>query len=1560
MSEFSPSTKAITRIVKLRASGRPLVLFLGAGISASSGFPTTLRLAGYLAQLKFALDNNLLRMCKPHRTEDTSVTYPTPEQLSFDLWKQYQINPEKLRNTVSKLWEPLSHKSRIDFTSAELLRIIEQGRFLIELRDRYDRDVAEFAAKQVLDSTAAVNDTLVRSRRQFGVEWAWALDSIVQGNADQIDELFRLLEGNREPTQSHTFLAFMVRALQIPLVLSTNFDRLLEVAMEREGLHPTVFDIFRDADMPSPQLVKNRLSLVKLHGSRYGLRVGERLQASLDRPTKDRILEYFPANAVVIVLGYSGWERRTMEVLRQFAMSSKKEKQTPKIIWLHQEPNSARAEELRKACEEFYDPNGNKQHRTNAVEIYRILDANTFIPELVLNAVNLFPASKFGYSVSFPIQVSPPPAVLDNSDCTPVNDSGNRQQLIFQFEATSSSEQDAPRIHVFAMADGFSETRTASHNKLAATFESVESTPNFSEATLAMAGWASSRAPDYTCLWIDIADHHSVEGVIAELFTQMQRYDPDLPGILLPFQSESPDEATDLDLSKAVERLSDGFARRRYVICFEQFESFGQSYSTHHGTPCSRFRNNKDILNVCSQTSRRFRRLTRFLLGLFRIDPWCHKGRICGAIACDVEFAMSIVPPRPRYFAGENGEEPILEASWAACFSVYQRLRVESQICDRVIFDAVKKWLPLSQGSNRSVPSLKLGHQFIKEISGKRNSAWMFDTTTDCIHAITPETPLKQEQFKTQALCIAVLSMFRRVRSSVAIHRVLKSLFSDSRKDIDKLVASFVKSTVLWHLEGDQFWMPSNIQEPIYKLISNNASIPARRPVTLFASESIAEDEHHDVIALKTAVSVEYWHRTIARCYYQEVFRPSSDIPAFWEYVYHRVSALRYNRLAEVHLRQIRRSQPGCLCKSEISDLSAMLTDSFGHALKGVEHRNLTLDELYTQVIERRRQDVRILRNSFEREWERLMATVPSETLYGWLAQLSVVDCARNRSSITESESREGTTSPIKQRLEAISKDFLNELDRFQNDLREKAASAAFFNRDYKECLSGIWKIWKTALPNYTPEEGNERPDLAITSCIRHFVDTREVTWTNVVNAVAKQVPKDVLSKWLPPHPDLPPLSRFDIAWAGKVAFISRTLTNAGTCLSYLERENGAQMCLTLSRGLINAAMDAQVMEAQAIEKDVDVKTRRAIESILIRESIRCDRLDLMLNLLDYPPWRANECRDRIIDVQHIENVAAKAADAVRIFLGSDPAVYALYTSEFRMLRARAQMVNGDYAGAIRLLDEASPGLLVHLIRHRSQLGMIDLCRAEVLTLMATPTELLKSREFRGSRNPRASVILRRSSDLLSQAQTALDQAQRQLGGGRRDVVVYLYVLIGQVQICVERLLQFTFRSSVANSSRRSQQSLNRPVKPMVAERRASEIYSLVNVALAYVRQSLDAIPFRATENCSTSLNDYPERKTLALWLQIRCLWNVAAEYYPSLSAVNWRNLCEDHRLERLEEVMIIQYHHEIQSDSPRINGGSIDEGWTFLMKRLNDAVSDDRIASLLKARRSDYDVVRD
>lgn len=114
-----------------------------------------------------------------------------------------------------------------------------------------------------------------------------------------------LSQGVKAPTKAHRAVAELMRLGYVRVVITTNFDRLLEQALKDVGMEPVVIST-PDAIKGAPPLAHSHCSIIKLHGDYLDHRLKNTAQelASYEQPMNDlldRVLDEFG----LIVCGWS-------------------------------------------------------------------------------------------------------------------------------------------------------------------------------------------------------------------------------------------------------------------------------------------------------------------------------------------------------------------------------------------------------------------------------------------------------------------------------------------------------------------------------------------------------------------------------------------------------------------------------------------------------------------------------------------------------------------------------------------------------------------------------------------------------------------------------------------------------------------------------------------------------------------------------------------------------------------------------------------------------------------------------------------------------------------------------------------------------------------------------------------------------------------------------------------------------------------------------------------------------------------------------------------------------
>lgn len=171
------------------------------------------------------------------------------------------------------------------------------------------------------------------------------LAAATQDDSDLIDAFFDHFIRGREPSTTHQYIAFLSQLIRMDVILTTNFDPLIETALRNEGLNPTVYEVARDGSIPPALLVHNQaVSVVKLHGGTHALRAGYDLDERLPIATLEEIRGYLrgaPESSrreytlpTMLVMGYSGYDRRVMDVVTDHIRTWTFGDDRPAVIWV--------------------------------------------------------------------------------------------------------------------------------------------------------------------------------------------------------------------------------------------------------------------------------------------------------------------------------------------------------------------------------------------------------------------------------------------------------------------------------------------------------------------------------------------------------------------------------------------------------------------------------------------------------------------------------------------------------------------------------------------------------------------------------------------------------------------------------------------------------------------------------------------------------------------------------------------------------------------------------------------------------------------------------------------------------------------------------------------------------------------------------------------------------------------------------------------------------------------------------------------------------------------------
>lgn len=173
------------------------------------------------------------------------------------------------------------------------------------------------AAEQALD--AAGGDPAAWYQQRFGEEPSYTrlLEMLAPSQVERRELLRRyfepteqeLADGRKTPTKAHRAIAQLVAKGYVRVVLTTNFDRLMETALQDAGVPPAVI-ASADAAAGALPLQHERVTVIKLHGDYLDSRIKNTPDelAAYD-PAMDRLLDRVLDEYGLVVCGWSAtWD----------------------------------------------------------------------------------------------------------------------------------------------------------------------------------------------------------------------------------------------------------------------------------------------------------------------------------------------------------------------------------------------------------------------------------------------------------------------------------------------------------------------------------------------------------------------------------------------------------------------------------------------------------------------------------------------------------------------------------------------------------------------------------------------------------------------------------------------------------------------------------------------------------------------------------------------------------------------------------------------------------------------------------------------------------------------------------------------------------------------------------------------------------------------------------------------------------------------------------------------------------------------------------------------------
>lgn len=177
-------------------------------------------------------------------------------------------------------------------------------------------------------------------------------------------------EGKKLPTAAHKAVAQLVGSGHIRVIVTTNFDRLLEAALEVEGIPPVVI-ASPDAARGAPPLAHSKCTIIKVHGDYLDHRIKNSPEA-LSKYDKavDRLLDQVFDEYGLIICGWSG----EYDVALRKALERAKSRRYPMYWTGLSEPRGAAKDMIALHSVHFVSIAGADQFFTSVVEKVQALE----------------------------------------------------------------------------------------------------------------------------------------------------------------------------------------------------------------------------------------------------------------------------------------------------------------------------------------------------------------------------------------------------------------------------------------------------------------------------------------------------------------------------------------------------------------------------------------------------------------------------------------------------------------------------------------------------------------------------------------------------------------------------------------------------------------------------------------------------------------------------------------------------------------------------------------------------------------------------------------------------------------------------------------------------------------------------------------------------------------------------------------------------------------------------------------------------------------------------------
>ncbi len=611
--------------------------------------------------------------------------------------------------------------------------------------------------------------------------------------------------------------------------------------------------------IPDASLFDDNPSVVKLHGGTFGLRVGESLDVPLDEANLTRFVDYFPNDALVLVIGYGGADRRVMSLIDRLALNHDYKKlKVPKILWVYRDsvPNSvSQAAQLAS--------------NSGTVSVVRYRSGGLFLRELHARLVGLHPASRTPY----PSLEMVPPFEEDP-------DRGHRREGA----ATLRVATDAAKPTLRVLEDD--SARLIQSVTIYACYKAGSGT------TSRLAAHVRNVDASHQSIWCALAEIPTLRALVAMLLDQIRHYDTSVtpktlvlpPGkhekalrkkALAALKAEAPSAQNFDDALGIAEQIARPLAnqlvyalrRGKYVVSLDSAGEFGR-HDFAHSVYDRRFKSHMKEALWQSLLLYAFLRCIAGNKGGSGALDQLGESKLC--VALTPLEATKVVPQALPLF-----DYVVSQLNYIACDIVGPAAPKAGQsaylttVLERALAGGKLK-------RNAHVKALISDAKMkIQKLEG--DTPRLLEVTTHTLYEVMicrantrSKTAVPEPAYRA---LLTIASTFRRPRSIINLRHLADrfEIFSNLSREqadmqFDQIMNDLNQFRLLINLEGGFYWMHNQTRDFIYRsMLWDRGVLEVRRA------------EIHEAIADE----------------YTDLLRQSDSLPSLYEAAYHLVAASR-------------------------------------------------------------------------------------------------------------------------------------------------------------------------------------------------------------------------------------------------------------------------------------------------------------------------------------------------------------------------------------------------------------------------------------------------------------------------------------------------------------------------------------------------------------------------------------------------------------------------------------------------------------------------------------------